>query len=175
MLTSGGITISSVSAIPLLLLLIHKCSLVFLYLPLEVQCWPSEPSLKLKLACEIISYAITLCSMSLSAAMLSSLPLTVGYLSIWASLSLSLSLTRREQCNCHSTDLLLHQLTPIYLHRLTSVSRPRPFTYMSWASTKVWSLPNENLKRGDEAMRWSAQMWLKGGFILQHKGTRGYI
>ena len=120
--TSGGITISSVSAIPLLLLLIHKCSLVFLYLPLEVQCWPSEPSLKLKLACEIISNAITLCSMSLSAAMLSSLPLTVGYLSIWA----SLSLTRREQCNCHSTDLLLHQLTPIYLHRLTSVS--------SWAS-----------------------------------------
>ena len=154
MLTSGGITISSVSAIPLLLLLllIHKCSLVFLYLPLEVQCWPSEPSLKLKLACEIISYAITLCSMSLSAAMLSSLPLTVGYLSIWASLSLSLSLTRREQCNCHSTDLLLHRLTPIYLHRLTSVSRPRPFTYMSihQGLKSHLSLLDENPKRGDE-------------------------
>ena len=157
MLTSGGITISSVSAIPLLLLLllllIHKCSLVFLYLPLEVQCWPSEPSLKLKLACEIISYVITLCSISLSAAMLSSLPLTVGYLSIWA--SLSLSLTRREQCNCHSTDLLLHQLTPIYLHRLTPVSRPCPFTYMSihQGLKSHLSLLNENLKRGDEAMR----------------------
>ena len=159
--TSGGITISSVSAIPLLLLLlllIHKCSLVFLYLPLEVQCWPSEPSLKLKLACEIISNAITLCSMSLSAAMLSSLPLTE--LGIWVFGPPSISLTRREQCNCHSTDLLLHRLTPIYLHRLTPVSRPRPFTYMSWASTKVWSLPNENLKRGDEATRWSAQMRL---------------
>ena len=84
-------------------------------------------------------------------------------LSLW--LSPSLSLTRREQCNCHSTDLLLHQLTPIYLHRLTPVSRPCPFTYMSihQGLKSHLSLPNENLKRGDEAMRWSAQMRLKGG------------
>ena len=93
-------------------------------------------------------------------------------LSLW--LSPSLSLTRREQCNCHSTDLLLHQLTPIYLHRLTPVSRPRPFTYMSihqglksskWESKERW-WSNEMIRSNAAKRR---------GFILQHKGTRGYI